>query len=124
MNLTDGVIFMIFIWGNRMNTQDMMTEIRDINLSYLLLAQQMIKEDKASAVFRLGINREIADLIEGLTKVQILKLTSANTMLTRIRFDDEAILDLLTNSSKEQSLMQSHMAILMASTHVEQASSI
>lgn len=108
-----------------MNTQDMMTEVRDINLSYLLLAQQMIKEDKASAIFRLGINQEIADLIEGLSNVQILKLTGANMMLTRLRFDDESVLALLTNSSKEQSLMQSHMAILMASNNdVEQAHSI
>ncbi len=30
-----------------MNTNDMMAEIRDANLSYLMLAQQMIRADKA-----------------------------------------------------------------------------
>jgi len=44
---------------------DMMAEIRDANLSYLMLAQQMIRADKATAIFRLGIAKEIADLIEG-----------------------------------------------------------
>ena len=49
-----------------MTTNDMIAEIRDANLSYLMLAQQMIRADKASAVFRLGISSEIADLLEGM----------------------------------------------------------
>ena len=49
-----------------MTPNDMMAEIRDANLSYLMLAQQMIRADKATAIFRLGIGKEIADLIEGL----------------------------------------------------------
>ena len=44
-----------------MNTNEMLGEIRDANLSYLMLAQQMIRSDKASAIFRLGISQGIAD---------------------------------------------------------------
>jgi len=36
--------------------EQMMAEIRDANLNYLILAQQMIRTDKASAIYRLGVN--------------------------------------------------------------------
>ncbi|MFA9217481.1 MAG: flagellar transcriptional regulator FlhD, partial [Sphingomonadaceae bacterium] len=52
-------------WEMEMTANDMMAEIRDANLSYLMLAQQMIRADKVTAIFRLGIAAEIADLIEG-----------------------------------------------------------
>jgi len=57
-------------WERDMNTNDMMAEIRDANLGYLMLAQQMIRSDKAAAIFRLGISQEIANLIEGLIMVR------------------------------------------------------
>lgn len=106
----------------KMNTNDMMAEIRDANLSYLMLAQQMIRSDKASAVFRLGISGEIADLIEGLNNAQILRLAGTNMMLARFRFDDGAILGMLTSYNKERGLAHSHAAILMAGQQVEEIS--
>lgn len=105
-----------------MNANDMMAEIRDANLSYLMLAQQMIRFDKATAIFRLGLSAEIADLIEGLNNGQILKLAGTNMMLARFRFDDSAILGMLTNYNKDRELAQSHAAILMACQSVEQLS--
>lgn len=56
---------------------DLMAEIRDANLNYLMLAQQMIRADKACAIYRLGISLEIANLLENLSNAQILKLASA-----------------------------------------------
>ena len=103
-----------------MNTNDMMAEIRDANLSYLMLAQQMIRADKATAIFRLGLSNEIADLIEGLNNAQILKLAGTNMMLARFRFDDGAILGMLTNYNKDRELAHSHAAILMACQPVEE----
>ena len=75
----------------------MIAEIRDANLGYLMLAQQMIRSDKATAIFRLGISSEIADLIEGMNNAQILKLAGTNMMLARFRFDDGAILERLAS---------------------------
>lgn len=105
-----------------MKTNDMMAEIRDANLSYLMLAQQMIRSDKATAIFRLGISDEIAELIEGLSNAQIMRLASTNMMLARFRFDDGAILGMLTNYNKDRELAHSHAAILMASQPVEKIS--
>lgn len=103
-----------------MNTNDMMAEIRDANLGYLMLAQQMIRSDKAAAIFRLGISHEIADLIESLNNSQILKLAGTNMMVARFRFDDSVILGMLTNYSKDRTLAHSHAAILMAGQSVEE----
>jgi len=103
-----------------MTANDMMAEIRDANLSYLMLAQQMIRADKVTAIFRLGIAAEIADLIEGMSNAQILKLAGGNMMLARFRFDDSAILSMLTNYNKDRVLAQSHAAILMAGQPVEE----
>jgi flagellar transcriptional activator FlhD len=97
-----------------------MTEIRDANLSYLMLAQQMIRSDKATAIFRLGIDKQIAELMEGLSNAQILKLAGSNMMLARFRFDDSAILGMLTNYNKDRMLAQSHAAILMAGQPVDE----
>ncbi len=103
-----------------MTNNDIIAEIRDANLGYLMLAQQMIRADKATAIFRLGISNEIADFIEGMNNAQILKLAGANMMLARFRFDDGAILGMLTNYNKDRALAHSHAAILMAGQAVEQ----
>lgn len=104
-----------------MTINDMLAEIRDANLNYLMLAQQMIRADKATAVFRLGVDAQIAELLEGLSNSQLLKLASSNMMLARFRFDDGAILSMLTSYSKDRVLAQSHAAILMAGQAVEEA---
>jgi flagellar transcriptional activator FlhD len=105
-----------------MNISEITSEIRDANLSYLILAQKMINSDKAVAIFRLGISKDIADLIERLSNSQIIRLASTNMMLARFRFDDSAILGMLTNHGKDLALAQSHAAILMAVQPVEEIS--
>jgi len=37
-----------------MNSSDMLGEIKELNLTYLMLAQHMIREDKAAACFASG----------------------------------------------------------------------
>jgi flagellar transcriptional activator FlhD len=103
-----------------MSINDMAAEIRDANLNYLLLAQQMIRADKATAIFRLGISSDIADLLESMSNLQVIKLAATNMMLARFRFDDSAILGMLTNYNKDKSLAHSHAAILMAGQPVEE----
>jgi len=44
----------------KMHTSELLKHIYDINLSYLLLAQRLISQDKASAMFRLGMSGEIS----------------------------------------------------------------
>ncbi|MCX7189783.1 MAG: flagellar transcriptional regulator FlhD [Methylotenera sp.] len=98
---------------------EILSEIKDANLNYLMLAQQLIRSDKATAIFRLGISKDIADLLEGLSNLQLLKLSSANMMLARFRFDDSSILGMLTNYTKDRSQAHLHTAVLMAGQNAE-----
>jgi flagellar transcriptional activator FlhD len=98
-----------------MQAHDFLSEIRDVNLSYLMIAQQMIRQDRAEAIFRLGISAEIADLLASLSNGQILKMASCNMMLSRFRFNDTAILSTLLNDKAAAGTGPVHASILMAS---------
>ena len=97
-----------------MQTNDLNSEIRDANLSYLMLAQQMIRSDKAAAIFRLGINESIANKLDTLSTTQVLKLATGSCMLMRFRFDDAVVLGMLCDDKKEHAQSRSHAAILLA----------
>ena len=94
-------------------------EIGDLNLTYLLLAQRLVREDVATAMFRLGLSREVADLLGNLSLSQIVKLAASSLLLCRLRFDDHPILSALTQDGKSMALQQAHAAILLAGQQVE-----
>lgn len=102
-----------------MNANQLHEEIKEANLSYLLLAQQMIKEDSASAMFRLGIGQEMADLIANLSPAQLLKMAASNMLLCRFRFDERLLLNMITDYNKDRLMSQPHAAIMMAGQPVE-----
>ena len=102
-----------------METNQVLNEIREINLSYMLLAQQLLREDKVTAMYRLGISEDIANILENLTSSQLLKMASSNMLLCRFRFDDRLIAEILSNHSRDRALAQSHAAILMAGSPAE-----
>ncbi len=103
-----------------MNTMQLQEGIRDINLSYLMLAQQMIKEDKPAAIFRLGLSQDLVDVIGGLTPPQVIKMAMSNMMLCRFRFDENLLLNMVTDYSKDRLMSQAHAAILMSAQPVEE----
>jgi len=103
-----------------MASQKLIDDIREANLSYLLLAQQLIREDMAQAVVRLGISEQTAEILDQLTTAQILKIASNNVLMCSLRFDDEQVWKLLANSKKDQQVTGLHAAILMAGKAAEQ----
>ncbi|QOJ23408.1 MAG: flagellar transcriptional regulator FlhD [Gammaproteobacteria bacterium] len=102
-----------------METNQLLDEIRDINLSYLLLAKQMLRDDRVSAMYRLGINQDIADILDRLSSAQLIKMAASNMLLCRFRFDDRLIADMLSSDNRDQSVTKSHAAILMAGKSAE-----
>jgi flagellar transcriptional activator FlhD len=105
-------------------TDDQLTSaIRDANLTYLMLAQNLIRKDKAEALFRLGISDESADLIATLSPSQILKIASSTMLLCRFRVDDDIVWNLLTNHSANKvdndATTKLHASILMAGRFAE-----
>ncbi len=103
-----------------MNTMQLQEGIREINLTYLMLAQEMIKKDKPSAIFRLGLSKELVEVVGNLTPTQIIKMAASNMMLCRFRFDENVLLNLVTDFNKDRLMSQAHAAILMSSQPVEE----
>jgi flagellar transcriptional activator FlhD len=107
-----------------MNATQILTEIREANLSYLMLAQSLIRTDREQALYRLGISEDSAKMIDLLTPSQMMKIAAGNTLLCRFRMDDELVWSLLTNHGKSASndtTTRLHASILMAGRHQEAA---
>ena len=107
-----------------MNTEQILAEIREANLSYLMLAQSLVRADKEQALFRLGVSEETATLIGALTPAQMMKVATGNTLLCRFRMDDDMVWSLLTSHGKgaaKDGMSRLHASILMAGRHQEAA---
>ncbi len=104
-----------------MKFEALLSEVREANLSYLMLARQMIVEDKAEASFRLGIDVELADMIAALSSGQLLKIASSNMLMCRFRFEDRILWDLITSHSNDREVGMGavHAAILLGSRDLE-----
>ena len=107
-----------------MTDEQLTAEIREANLTYLMLAQSLIRKDKAEALFRLGISEESADLIAALSPVQISKIASGNMLLCRFRATDDMVWGLLTNHNvrtrtANDETLKLHANIVMSSRFAE-----
>ena len=105
-----------------MSPEQILAEIRETNLSYLMLAQSLVRADREQALYRLGISEETATLLATLSPAQVQKLSASSTLLCRFRMEDDMVWGLLTSSHKpsvnEQSA-QLHAQILLAGRHSE-----
>nr|WP_163503366.1 flagellar transcriptional regulator FlhD [Halomonas socia] len=97
-----------------MTTDSILDEIQDLNLSYLLLVQRLLSEDRASAMFRLKLTEEMAELLAALSAKQLGKLSRTNQLLCRLCYEDADQLRKLTHNQREQGLSQTHASLLMA----------
>jgi flagellar transcriptional activator FlhD len=107
-----------------MTADQILSEVRETNLSYLMLAQSLIRADREQALFRLGISEETATLISTLSPAQMMKIAAGNTLLCRFRMDDDVVWGLLTNHGKtaaNDTTARLHASILMAGRHQEAA---
>jgi flagellar transcriptional activator FlhD len=100
--------------------QQLMQEIQEANMSYLMLAQHMLREDKQQAMFRLGLSEDAADMIVKLSPGQVLKLSNSNMLMCRFRIDDDVVWSLLLSHDRGNRLEDApaagaiHAGILMA----------
>ncbi len=107
-----------------MKNNQLLDEIREANMTYLILAQRMIRDDRDEALYRLGVSAEVAEILADLTPGQMLKIAAMNTLMCRFRFDDQMIWNLLTSHSKDRaasSVAGVHAAILMTTQMAEAA---
>ncbi len=58
----------------RMNAANASKEIADLNLTYMLLAQRLLRQDRPAAMLRLGISPEMADLLIAMSLAEVIKI--------------------------------------------------
>lgn len=97
-----------------MSTDDATKEIADLNLTYMLLAQKLLREDKAAAMLRLGIGAEMADLLIGMSLAEVVKLATSNFVLCAFRLDDLPIARTVMQDARGRTLQQAHLSIVLA----------
>jgi flagellar transcriptional activator FlhD len=105
-----------------MNT-DPSKEISDLNFTYMLLAQKLLRQDRVAAMLRLGISEELADLLSGMSLAQIVKLATSNFVLCAFRLDEIPIVQSLMLDAKHATLQlqQAHISIVLAGAQRTQA---
>jgi flagellar transcriptional activator FlhD len=97
-----------------MNIDKQLQSIHNINLSYLLLAQRLIMEDETAASFRLGLNESTISTLKELSLSQLIKLSTTNQVICRLRFDEDGVIGRLTKESRIDGLQQIHAGILLS----------
>jgi len=97
-----------------MNEMDISKEISDLNLNYLLLAQKLLRTDRAAAMLRLGTSRELADMLVGMSLAEIVRLAATNFVLCSFRLDGLPTTMAAIGGAKEASLHQAHISIVLA----------
>lgn len=79
-----------------MNGSETLESIREINLSYLSLAQRLLRADREAGVQRLGLSTQVADIIVDLSGPQMLKLAGCDQLVCFFRFNDRSMFAALT----------------------------
>lgn len=97
-----------------MPPNSLLDDIQDLNLSYLLLVQRLLNEDRESAMFRLDIDAGLADTVAALSIRQLTQLSRTNQLLCNLRFASAEQLNLLVHNPRAQGLEQTHASLLMA----------
>lgn len=97
-----------------MPNNTLQSDIQEINLSYLMLAQKLLHQDFSVGITKLGINQDVATILLRMSPSQLVKLASCGSMICSFRLNDYQILNALTSNSLDGILQQAHTEILMA----------
>lgn len=83
-----------------MKTEQILAEIHEANLSYLRLAQSMLRGDREKALAQLGMSEASADLFEMLSPAQLARIAESNSLLHRFDMSDETVFELMTSHGR------------------------
>ncbi|MHB1123411.1 MAG: flagellar transcriptional regulator FlhD [Ramlibacter sp.] len=90
-------------------------DISDLNIAYVLLAQRLLREDRAAGMLQLGIDRGQADFIAGLAIPEIRTISSANGLLCGFRMGE--LVRTVLHSGHDEAVQRAHLFIVMAGGH-------
>ena len=97
-----------------MTAADATKEIADLNLTYLLLAQKLLRQDRAAAMLRLGLGAEMADVLVAMSLAEVVKLATSNFVLCAFRLGELPIARTVMQDARERALQQAHLSIVLA----------
>lgn len=97
-----------------MNYNEQLQNIHNVNLSYLLLAQRLIRDDQLAAGFQLGLDDHTIEILKDLSLPQLIKLSSIGQLICRLRVDNEAVINCLTKDSRIDALQCMHTGIILS----------
>jgi flagellar transcriptional activator FlhD len=97
------------------NANTTLEDIQDLNLSYLLLAQNLLRKDREVAIFRLKLSENMANLLTTLSSKQMTQLARVNQLICRPVFEETDHLSKVLGNSRELGMVEIHSALLMAS---------
>lgn len=92
----------------------LLDDIHEVNLSYLILAQRLLKKNKSVGMYRLGINEDVAETLMELSPAQIVRLASSSSLLCNFRLNDYDLLKTLSKDVLGGVLQKAHSTILLA----------
>jgi flagellar transcriptional activator FlhD len=84
-----------------MNATSDLSAIRELNMSYLMLARRVLASDREAAQSHLGLTVEMADVLLELSPEQAQKLASSSQVLCFFRMSTDAMLAGLAGRSNE-----------------------
>lgn len=90
-------------------------EIRELNLTYLMLACRLLRQDRETAKLQLQLSDEMADYLLSLPSSKLSRLADVNQMLFKLRIDESERLKQLTHNERDQGMGQIHAALMLAS---------
>lgn len=96
------------------NTNKDLADIQELNLSYLLLAQNLLRKDREVAMFRLKLNDNMADLLTQLSSKQMTQLSRTNQLICRPIFEEAERIARALDNSRELGMVEIHTSLLMA----------
>ncbi|KZX54892.1 hypothetical protein A3709_07660 [Halioglobus sp. HI00S01] len=98
-----------------MINRDTLDEIQEMNMTYLLLAKQLLSDDRAAAIFRLGISEDVADYIQSLPSRKLVQIARSSQLICALRFSEVRELEVTLATRRDHIETPSHQAILLAS---------
>jgi len=104
-----------------MRHSDFQTEIRELNVAFLMLAQKMLRADRETALFRLGISEELAEYVENLSSARLVRMADNPIMIPRFRFDGEQLARLMAGEGRDETASTLHAAIVAAGMTAKEA---
>lgn|SRR5690554_2101623 len=94
-----------------MSQNKTISELQELNLSYLLLVQKLIVEDRDTAIFRLKIDAELAELIAEMSVRELTALARQSHSLLQPNFGDVNQLKAILTNKRDTGMQATHLAM-------------